>query len=59
MIIRYFHHHFGRNRFPFPASLGAPAAGAEFAQVYAARAGSAFKPSEYAVRVETREVETG
>jgi hypothetical protein len=28
MIVRYFHHHFGRNRFPFPASLGAPAAGA-------------------------------
>src|SRR5437660_12147525 len=33
--------------------------GAEFTQVYAARAGRAFKPSEYAVRVETREVETG
>ena len=33
--------------------------GGEFTQVYAARAGRAFKPSEYAVRVETREVETG
>src|SRR5438132_5332056 len=33
--------------------------GAEFTQVYAARAGRAFKPSAYAVRVETREVETG
>jgi membrane protein len=33
--------------------------GAEFTQVYAARAGRAFKPSEYAVRVETREVEHG
>ena len=33
--------------------------GAEFTQVYAARAGRAFKPSEYAVRVETREVERG
>ena len=33
--------------------------GAEFTQVYAARAGRAFKPSKYAVRVETREVETG
>jgi len=33
--------------------------GAEFTQVYAARAGRAFKPSEYAVRVETREIETG
>ena len=32
--------------------------GGEFTQVYAARAGRAFKPSEYAVRVETREVET-
>ncbi len=32
--------------------------GAEFTQVYAARAGRAFKPSEYAVRVETKEVET-
>src|SRR5437762_13249941 len=31
--------------------------GAEFTQVYAARAGRAFKPSEYAVRVETKEVE--
>jgi membrane protein len=31
--------------------------GAEFTQVYAARAGREFKPSEYAVRVETREVE--
>lgn len=33
--------------------------GGEFTQVYATRAGRAFKPSEYAVRVETREVETG
>jgi len=33
--------------------------GAEFTQVYAARAGRAFKPSEYAVRVETRKVEHG
>ena len=33
--------------------------GAEFTQVYAARAGRAFKPSEYAVRVERREVEHG
>ena len=32
--------------------------GAEFTQVYAARSGRAFKPSEYAVRVETKEVET-
>jgi membrane protein len=32
--------------------------GAEFTQVYAAQAGRAFKPSEYAVRVETKEVET-
>jgi membrane protein len=32
--------------------------GAEFTQVYAARAGREFKPSEYAVRVETKEVET-
>jgi membrane protein len=31
--------------------------GAEFTQVYAARAGRAFKPTEYAVRVETKEVE--
>ena len=31
--------------------------GAEFTQVYAARAGRAFKPSEYAVRVETKEME--
>ena len=31
--------------------------GAEFSQVYAQRAGRAFKPSEYAVRVETKEVE--
>jgi membrane protein len=31
--------------------------GAEFTQVYAQRAGRAFKPSEYAVRVETKEVE--
>jgi membrane protein len=31
--------------------------GAEFTQVYAARAGRAFKPTEYAVLVETREVE--
>jgi len=32
--------------------------GAEFTQVYAARSGRAFKPSEYAVRVETKGVET-
>jgi membrane protein len=32
--------------------------GAEFTQVYAARAGRAFKPTEYAVRVETKEVES-
>jgi membrane protein len=31
--------------------------GAEFTQVYARRAGREFKPSEYAVRVETKEVE--
>lgn len=31
--------------------------GAEFTQVYAARAGRAFKPTEYAVRVEVKEVE--
>jgi membrane protein len=31
--------------------------GAEFTQVYARRAGRRFKPSEYAVRVETKEVE--
>ena len=31
--------------------------GAEFTQVCAARAGHAFKPTEYAVRVETKEVE--
>jgi membrane protein len=31
--------------------------GAEFTQVYAARAGRAFKPTEYAVLVETKEVE--
>jgi membrane protein len=31
--------------------------GAEFTQVYAARAGRAFKPTEYAVRIETKEVE--
>jgi membrane protein len=31
--------------------------GAEFTQVYAAQAGREFKPSEYAVRVETKEVE--
>ena len=31
--------------------------GAEFTQVYAARAGRAFKPSDYAVRVEMKEVE--
>jgi membrane protein len=33
--------------------------GAEFTQVHAARAGREFKPSEYAVRVETTEVEHG
>jgi membrane protein len=32
--------------------------GAEFTQVYAARAGRAFKLSEYAVRVETKEIES-
>ncbi len=31
--------------------------GGEFTQVYAARAGRAFKPTEYAVRVEMKEVE--
>ena len=31
--------------------------GAEFTQVYAARAGRELKPSEYAVRVETKEIE--
>jgi len=31
--------------------------GAEFTQVYAARAGRAFKPAEYAVRIEMKEVE--
>ena len=31
--------------------------GAEFTQVYAHRAGRAFEPSEYAVRIETKEVE--
>ncbi len=31
--------------------------GAEFTQVYSARAGRAFKPTEYAVRVEMKEVE--
>jgi membrane protein len=31
--------------------------GAEFTQVYAARAGRTFKPSEYAVHIETKEVE--
>ena len=33
--------------------------GTEFTQVHAARADREFKPSEYAVRVETREVEHG
>ncbi|HEX4696347.1 MAG TPA: YihY/virulence factor BrkB family protein [Candidatus Udaeobacter sp.] len=33
--------------------------GAEFTQVYAQRAGREFEPSEYAVRVETKEVERG
>ena len=33
--------------------------GAEFTQVYAQRAGREFEPSEYAVRVETKEVEHG
>ena len=32
--------------------------GAEFTQVYAARAGRELKPSEYAVRVETKEIES-
>jgi len=32
--------------------------GAEFTQVYAAQAGRAFRPSEYAVRVKTTEVES-
>jgi membrane protein len=31
--------------------------GAEFTQVYAARAGRAFEPTEYAVRIETKEIE--
>ena len=31
--------------------------GAEFTQVYAARAGRAFEPTEYAVLIETKEVE--
>jgi membrane protein len=33
--------------------------GAEFTQVYAARAGRAFEPTEYAVRIETKEIEDG
>jgi membrane protein len=33
--------------------------GAEFTQVYADRSGRAVQPSEYAVRVQTKEVETG
>jgi membrane protein len=33
--------------------------GGEFTQVYAARAGREFKPSEYAVRIETKQVERG
>jgi membrane protein len=32
--------------------------GAEFTQVYAARAGRELKPSEYAVRVETKQIES-
>ena len=32
--------------------------GAEFTQVYAARSGRELKPSEYAVRVETKEIES-
>ncbi len=32
--------------------------GGEFTQVYAARAGRAFEPAEYAVRIETKEVES-
>ena len=32
--------------------------GAEFTQVYAARAGRELKPSEYTVRVETKEIES-
>ena len=32
--------------------------GAEFTQVYAARAGREFEPDDYAVRVETKEIET-
>jgi membrane protein len=32
--------------------------GGEFTQVYAQRAGRAFKPSEYAVPIETRKIET-
>ena len=31
--------------------------GAEFTQVYAARAGRAFEPTEYAVRIETKQIE--
>jgi len=33
--------------------------GGEFTQVYAARAGREFEPSEYAVRIETKEIERG
>jgi membrane protein len=33
--------------------------GAEFTQVYAERAGRELKPSEYAVRVEMKEIENG
>jgi membrane protein len=32
--------------------------GAEFTQVYAARAGREFEPDEYAVRIETKEIES-
>ena len=31
--------------------------GAEFTRVYAARAGRAFEPTEYAIRIETKEIE--
>jgi membrane protein len=33
--------------------------GAEFTQVYASRAGRELKPSEYAVRVEMKEIKNG
>jgi len=33
--------------------------GAEFTQVYASRAGRALKPTKYAIRIETKEIEGG